>query len=119
MNTKKAFWGVVLAAVAVLIVALLVGGGWLLGRNYYAHGPGMMRGFGFPFGMHTLGRGTLMFLFWGAIIGGGVLLVTGLSRQNTPLANRNETSLEILKRRYASGEIDRDEFERIKESLLS
>ncbi len=119
MNTKKAFWGVVLAAVAVLIVALLVGGGWLLGRNYYAHGPGMMMGYGFPFGMHTFGGGILMLLFWGAIIGGGVLLVASLTRQKAAPVGRDETPLEILKRRYASGEIDRDEFERVKESLLS
>ena len=119
MNTRKVLIGVTLAVVAVLIVALLAGGGRLLGWDCYGYGSGMMRGLGSPFRMHTLGGGILMLLFWGAIISGGALLVIGLSRQNTPPANRNETPLEILKRRYASGEIDRDEFEQIKESLLS
>ena len=119
MNTRKVLIGVTLAVVAVLIVALLAGGGRLLGWNCYGYGSGMMRGLGFPFGMHTLGGGILMLLFWGAIIGGGVLLVASLTRQKAAPVGRDETPLEILKRRYASGEIDRDEFERVKESLLS
>ena len=118
MNTRKVLIGVTLAVVAVLIVALLAGG-WLLGRNYYAHGPGMMMGYGSPFGMHTWSGGLLVLLFWGAVIGSGALLVAGLSRRKETSASRGESPLEILKRRYASGEIDRDEFEQIKESLLS
>jgi putative membrane protein len=119
MNTKKAFWSVVLAGMAVLTAGLLLGGGWLLTRSCYGYGPGMMRSFGVPFGMHTFGGGILTLLFWGAIIGGGVLLVTGLRGRNATPANRDKSPLEILKRRYARGEIDHDEFERIKESLLS
>jgi putative membrane protein len=60
-----------------------------------------------------------MFLFWGAIIGGGVLLAAGLARQRATPASRSESPLEILKRRYASGEIDREEFQRMKEILSS
>ena len=60
-----------------------------------------------------------MFLFWGVIIGGIALLVVGLTRQGTQAAGRGESPLEILKRRYANDEIDRDEFERMKELLLS
>jgi putative membrane protein len=117
MNTKRTFWSVVLAGAAVLIAGLLLGGGWLLTRNCY--GPGMMRSFGFPFGMHTWGGGILTLLFWAAIIGGGTLLVTGLRGRNAAPANRDKSPLEILRRRYARGEADHDEFERIKESLLS
>jgi len=70
----------------------------------------------------------MVFLFWGLIIGGIVLLVVGLARQGTqPTAVpggwsgslQSESPLEILKRRYAAGEIDRDEFERMKELLSS
>jgi putative membrane protein len=75
-------------------------------------------GYGFPLGMHTFGGGIVMLLFWGAIIVGVALLVIGLGRPNVAPASRDVTPLEILKRRYASGEIDHDEFEQIKESLL-
>jgi len=116
MKARKLLIGVTLAVAAMLIGGLLLGGGWLLGRNYY--GPGMMMGYGSRLGMHPYGGGILMLLFWAAVIGGGVLLVAGLGRQNAPPTERDDTPLEILKRRYASGEIDHDEFERIKESLL-
>jgi len=58
-----------------------------------------------------------MFMFWGVIIGGIALLVAGLARQGTQPADRGESPLDILKRRYAGGEIDREEFERMRESL--
>jgi len=74
--------------------------------------------YSFPFGMHTFSGGLLMFLFWGVVIGGVVLLIASLTRQDETPAS-NESPLDILKRRYARGEIDRDEFERVKESLLS
>jgi putative membrane protein len=60
-----------------------------------------------------------MILFWGAIIGGIALLVAGLARQGTRRDQGGESPLEILKRRYASGEIDREEFQRRKELLSS
>jgi putative membrane protein len=65
-----------------------------------------------------------MFLFWGMIIGGIALLVVGLARQGTQPGGRgesprSESPIEILKRRYASGELDREEFERMKELLSS
>ena len=42
-----------------LMLGLLIGGS-LWGRNYYHHGPGMMWGSGFPYGMHTFGGGIGM-----------------------------------------------------------
>jgi putative membrane protein len=82
-------------------------------------GPGMMRGFRQPFGMHMFGGGIWMVLFGVLILGGLALLVTYLARRDETPARKDETSLEILKRRYASGEIDHEEFERMKELLLS
>ena len=108
----------------VMALVALVGGGWLLGSQLAGAGCwqsafGMAGNYGSPWGMHTFGGGILMFLFWGVIIGGIALLVVGLARQGTQAAGRGETPLEILSRRYASGEIDRDEFERMKELLSS
>lgn len=58
-------------------------------------------------------------LFWILIIAGVVLLVRWLSERHgqgkTSLA---ESSLDILRRRYAKGEIDREAFQQMKQDLL-
>lgn len=109
--------------IALALVALM-GGGWLLGSQLWGAGCwqsgfGMTGNYGSPWGMHTIGGGIFMLLFWGVIIGGIALLVVGLARQSAPATDRSESPVEILKRRYASGEIDREEFERMKELLSS
>ena len=110
--------------IGIGIALALVGGGWLLGSQLWGAGCwqsgfGMTGSHGSPWGMHTLGGGNLMFLFWGVIIAGIALLVVGLARQGAQSAGRGESPLEILKRRYANGEVDREEFERMKELLSS
>ncbi|MGD2205479.1 MAG: SHOCT domain-containing protein [Anaerolineae bacterium] len=118
MKTRIIVIGITLAVVALL------GGGWLLGSQLWGAGCwqsgfGMRGGYGSPWGMHTFGGGILMFLFWGVVLGGIALLVASLVRQGTQPADRGESPMEILKRRYAGGEIDRKEFERMKELLSS
>jgi putative membrane protein len=120
MKTRNVLIGI---GVTLALVALL-GVGWLLGSQLWAGGCcqsgfGMTGGYGFPAGMHTFGGGILMFLFWGVIIGGIVLLIAGLARQSAQRVGRGESPMDILKRRYASGEIDRKEFERMKKLLSS
>jgi putative membrane protein len=115
---------ILIGAGIVLALVALVAGGWLLGSQLWAGGCcqsgfGMMGNYGSPWGMHTFGGGILMFLFWGVIIGGIALLVVGLARQGTQRVDRGESPLDILERRYASGEIAREEFERMKELLSS
>ncbi len=117
MKKQNVVIGIALAIVALLILGLLVGG-WLWGRSYSGYGHGMMGAYGFPFGMHTFGGGILMLLVWGLALGGGVLLIAGLVRREEASRSQAEAPLEILKRRYARGEIDRQEFERIREMLL-
>ena len=120
MRTRIVVIGIGIA----LALAVLLGGGWLLGSQVGAWGCrqpglGMPGNYGFPWGMHTFSGGILMFLFWGLIIGGIALLVAVLARQGTLRGETGELPLDILKRRYASGEIDREEFERMKELLSS
>ncbi|MBD3290758.1 SHOCT domain-containing protein [candidate division KSB1 bacterium] len=60
-------------------------------------------------------------LFWIVLI---VLIVWAIkyltrNRQNTSTTMRQDSPLEILKKRYARGEIDRKEFEEKKKDLLS
>jgi putative membrane protein len=75
-------------------------------------GPWMMGGFGF------MGP-ILMLLFVAALVGAVVWLVQTASRSGGPAAPMGgaETPLDILKRRYASGEITKKEFEAMKRDL--
>lgn len=58
----------------------------------------------------------MMFFWWFLLI---VLVVVGVrALLNTNKRPNNETPLEILKRRYANGEIDKEEFEERKRNLL-
>lgn len=63
-----------------------------------------------------------MFLFWGLVIVGLVFLIkwliqaTGDRRHSD--TNTGSNAMEILRERYARGEINRDEFESMKRDLL-
>ena len=70
-----------------------------------------MMGQGFGFGFHGLG----MLIFWGAIIFLLVTLFRGTS-SNRDVSSDSSTH-DILDRRYARGEIDQQEYERMKKSL--
>ena len=61
-----------------------------------------------------------MWIFWIAVIVGIVFLVKWIVEQSRPAEGKSEeSSLEILKKRYARGEIDKEEFEQKKKHLLS
>ncbi len=57
-----------------------------------------------------------MILFWGLVIAGIVYIVKALSRR-AGRSWQEETPLDILKKRYAKGEITKEEFERMKDDL--
>ncbi len=87
------------------------------GNNQGWHmGPGMMGGWGGGwFG------GIFMIIFWILILVGLVLLIKWLiqstNRRQSGDAGGNR-ALEILKERYARGEIDRNEFEKMKMDIF-
>ena len=56
-----------------------------------------------------VGMMLIMLVFWGAVIAGVVLGIRWLVRQSGE--SRSDSALEILRQRYARGEINREEFE--------
>ena len=71
---------------------------WGVGHNY------MMGG----------GMGIVMIIFWIVLIGALILLISGLINGIRGVQKKDDemqTSLEILKQRYARGEIDNTEYE--------
>lgn len=72
---------------------------------------GWMGGDGWGWGM----GGIFMVLFWVAVIVAVVLVAKWVGASNA--APRTSTPLEILKERYARGEIDKKEFEQKKQDL--
>ena len=66
---------------------------------------------------YTCSRGWSL-LFWILVILGAIVLVKWLLEKEKRTSGGGEDPLEILKRRYAKGEIDREEFEQKKRDLL-
>ena len=60
---------------------------------------------------------VFMLAFWALVIIGVVFLVRYLVRQGRALGHQ-ESALEILKRRYARGEIEKEEFEAKRKDLI-
>lgn len=79
------------------------------------------RGYGWGWGMHPmwgvwgLGIGLMMLVFWGVVIVAIVLVIRWLVSQGRP--PQSDRALDILRRRYASGEIGKEEFEAKKRDL--
>lgn len=64
--------------------------------------------------------GVFMWIFWILVIVGVVFLVKWIvlqGKQSQP--SHEENPLDILKRRYARGEINKEEFEQKKKDLLA
>ena len=105
--------GIVLAV--LIVVPSLLGGlfGWQ-SQRWGMMGPGMMGGFGWGWLMPIL-----MILFWGLVIWGIVTLIRGVTASGCAASSSGhaEMALEVLKRRYARGEISKEEFEGKKRDL--
>lgn len=72
----------------------------------------MMCGWGAGFGW------IWMLVFWAVVIGGVVWAVTQLSTRNgTPGRDGSSDARSILEGRFARGELDEDEYRRIRDEL--
>lgn len=64
------------------------------------------------------GMWIFMLLFWGLVVIGIVAIVRWyLAHDHRQKSPEQETPLEILKKRYARGEIAREEYEQMKKDL--
>ncbi len=110
----------IVLGILVLVILLMpaLGGGMM--------GPGGMWGFGGPgaqagaggwtWGL-GMGLGALaMLAFWGAVLVGMVLLVRSVAG-TTDGSRGVESALDILRRRYAAGEITHEEFQQMRQAL--
>ena len=78
-------------------------------NNMMNFGFGALGGFGFIF----------MILWWVLIIAGIVALIRWLTSQYQSTHDREKSALDVLKERYAKGEIDKKEFEEKKRDLTN
>lgn len=65
--------------------------------------------------MHDWGWHNMMWLIWIPII---ILIVWFIFRISSVNQPKKETPIEILKRKYANGEINTEEFDKRKKKLL-
>jgi len=118
MKTINALTAGIISAMALAIVffpSTQALAQWGNNQGWYM-GPGMMGGWG----MGWFG-GIFMMIFWVLILVGLIFLIKWLiqstNRAKADAGNGNR-ALEILKERYARGEIDRAEFEEKKKVLV-
>lgn len=101
------------AAIIALLLLGLLGGGMMMG-------PGMMGGY-WGWGYGNSWWGIAMMLFWVLVLGGGLWFLVSLFRRSdqvdTGLGTGRSTPLDILKERYAGGEITREQYQEMKRDL--
>ncbi len=101
---------------------ILTAGGWVAPgaasaqERTYEWGWGMHPMWGM-WGAWGLVMMLMMLAFWGVVIAAIVLAIRWLASQGKE--RRPDTALEILRQRYARGEINKDEFEAKKRDLGS
>ena len=106
--------------VALSLSALMGGmmGSGLVGSDQTGQGPfgpGMMRGHGWMWGLGMGFGGMVMLAFWGVVIVGVILLIRSVGGAQGALWH--ETPLSLLKRRYAPGQITREQYEQMRRDL--
>lgn len=110
-STTLIIGGVILAILVFLILGFLLFWGFR-GAGFGMMGPGMMGGYGAMFLVPII-----IIVILGLIIWAALTAAQKSSVSNDATVNKTETPLDILKRRYAQGEIDKEEYETKKRDL--
>jgi len=93
-----------------------ISGGWMPMMNMMFP---LRQGFGGQGGEWAFSLGwILMVLWWVLIIAGIVALIKWFTNQSHGMSHHEKSALDILKDRYAKGEIDKKEFEEKKKDLI-
>jgi len=107
--------GLLIAVGVFLLLALglsaLTGG--MMGGHMF--GPGVVGDGGWMWGLGMGLGGLVMLLFWGVLLVGLVLAVRHAGGGGS--VPRESTALDVLKRRYAAGEITREQYEQMRRDL--
>lgn len=114
-DTAKLVLGIAGGLFALLLLLLLAGGGFGMGSMMFGldNGPGQMMG---GFGSWWI---LVPILFWGgllALIGWTVARVFPRTRSGSDVPRRDNAE-EVLRERFARGEVDAEEYERSLEVL--
>lgn len=113
IKTAIIIGGIIVAILIIIpLLSILIGG-----EQDYSYGmmsPWMMGNIGWAWFMPLL-----MLIFWGLVIWGIVALIRGVaSSSHTGPSNQAESALDVLKKRYARGEISKEEYEEKKKDLV-
>jgi putative membrane protein len=95
-----------LVLLALLAAAVTPASTWAQERGDWSWG---MHPMSWMWGGWGLAMMIMMLVFWGVLIAGVVLAIRWLAGQGE--RSRSDRALDILRERYARGEIDKDEFE--------
>ena len=115
MTDRNSGW---IAVLVIILIIVFAGPFMFMGGMM---GPGMMgwKGYGYGYGFNWIGaliRVLLFIVFLGLIVFGVYYLISG-GRPTTSGPATLGRSLEILKERYAKGEITKEEYGRMKQEL--
>jgi putative membrane protein len=101
------------------IAATLSAGMWARAADAQARGEWWWgdHPMGWMWGGYGIVMMLMMLLFWGAVIAAIVVGIRWLAGQGRPV--RRDAALDILRERYARGEINREEYEQRKRDLTA
>ncbi len=112
IKTALIIGGIIVAAFIILPLVFGLVVGWQ-GEGWGMMGPWMMGGFGWMWLMPVL-----WIVFLGLIIWAVVAAVRGSGESRSSDSSKAESALEVLKKRYARGEINKEEYEEKKKDLV-